>query len=219
AAGKVGVEPALREQLLVRALALMERAAARLDEVDDPTLRAAVEADLDALRRQRREQEMLARLELARLSGAQMTATRGEVGFGTGQIASEYRKAFAWYLEANPLALPVEQAAARLGGGGNGAELAPALDAGARDASGKEEATWARAVASLLDDDPLRRQIREALAKRDRKALAKLADSPGLSKQPAATLALLGRELLYGGQPGQQAQPGDVNAAEKVLRQ
>src|SRR5262249_61966844 len=98
--------------------------------VDDPSLRAAVEADLDALRRQRREQEMLARLELARLSGAQVTETRGEVRFDVGQIVRGGREAFAWYLQvADPLALPVQQAAARLGGGANGAELAAALAA------------------------------------------------------------------------------------------
>src|SRR5262249_17852052 len=77
-------------------------------------------------------------------------------------------------------------------------------------ASAEEEATWARAVAKILDDDPWRRQIREALAKRDRKAMAKLADSPELSEQPAVTLSLLGLALLNGGQP---------EAAEKALRQ
>ena len=41
-------------------------------------------------------------------------------------------------------------------GGDNGAELASALDEWAMRASAEEEATWARAVASLLDDDPLR---------------------------------------------------------------
>jgi serine/threonine-protein kinase len=209
-ADKVEVQPALREQLLVRALAVMERAAARLGEVDDPSLRGAVEADLDALRRQRREQEMLARLEFAQLSSAQVTEKGGKVVFDMRQIAQGCREAFTWYLEvADPLALPVEQAASRLGGGDNGAELASALDAWARFASAKEEASWARAVASLLDDDPLRRQIREALAKDDLETLVKLADSPELSKQPAATLSLLGRVLLY----------GEVNAAEKVLRQ
>src|SRR5262249_44096110 len=111
---------------------------------------------------------------------------------------------------ADPLALPVEQAAARLGGGDNGAELASALDQWSMQASAEEEATWARAVASLLDDDPLRRPIRAALAKPDRKALVKRADSPELSKQPAVTQALLGLVLQNGGQP---------EAAEKVLRQ
>src|SRR5262249_13823996 len=141
------VEPALREQLLVRALALMERAAARLGEVDDPTLRAAVAADLDALRRQRRDQEMLARLELARLSGAEVTATPGEVDFDVGQIARGCREAFKWYLQVDPLTLSAEEAAARLGGGDSGAELASALDEWAMRASAEEEATWARAVA------------------------------------------------------------------------
>src|SRR5262249_11376680 len=141
AAGEGEGAPALREQLLVRALALMERAAARLGEGDDPTLHAAVEADLDALRRQRREPEVVARLELAQLSGAQMTGTGGEVFFDTGQIARGCREAFAWYLEvADPLALSPEQAAARLGGGDGGAELASALDEWARCASAKEEA-------------------------------------------------------------------------------
>src|SRR5262249_29154818 len=155
--------------------------------------------------RQRRDQEMLARLELAQLSGAQMTATRSEARFDSGQIARGCREAFAWYLEvADPLALPVEQATARLGGGDNGAELVSALDQWAIRASAKKEATWARAVASLLDHDPLRGQIRAALAKEDLEAQVKLAGSPELSKQPAVTLSLLGSVLLYGGQPGQQ---------------
>src|SRR5262249_20516764 len=154
---------------------------------------------------------LAARLEVARLSGAQVAATRGEVGFDFGRIARGCRKAFAWYLEVDdPLALSPEQAAARLGGGDSGAELAAALDEWSMRASAKEEASWARAVASLLDDDPLRRQIRAALAKRDRKALAKLAGSPELSEQPAVTLSLLGRTLVDGGQS---------EAAEKALRQ
>src|SRR5262249_22838085 len=149
AAGKA--EPALREQLLVSALALMERAAARLGDVDDPALRAAVEADLGALRRQRREQYLLRRPELPPLSGAQVTAARVKVRFDVGQIAGGCRDAFKWYLQVDPLTLSPEQAAARLGGGDSGAELAAALDEWATRASAKEEAAWARAVASLLD--------------------------------------------------------------------
>src|SRR5262249_37663865 len=107
------------------------------------------------------------------------------------------------------------------GGGDNGAELASALDEWSMRASAEEEASWARAVASLLDDDPLRRQIREALAEDDLEALVKLAGAPELSKQPAVTLSLLGHVVLTKvlRQGPQQAQPGDVNAAEKVLRQ
>src|SRR5262249_51830574 len=81
-----------------------------------------------------------------------------------------------------------------------------------------EGRTWARGVASRLDDDPLRRQVRDALGNRDGRKLVKLARSAGLGGQPAATLALLGYVLLDGGQAekaervlrlGQQTYPGD----------
>jgi hypothetical protein len=204
------MEPALRKEQLSHALGLLERAAALLDEGDDPALRQDVDRELGELRQARRDQEMRLRLEQARLEGATVSRFGDSEGFDYRQTVKEYRAAFAWYLGvADPLALSPEDMAQRLGAQAIAGDLAAALDDWSIRADRKEGWIWTRGVASRLDDDPLRRQIRDGLGNRDGQKLVKLARSADLGGQPAATPALLGRVLLNGGQ---------VEAAERVLR-
>jgi tetratricopeptide (TPR) repeat protein len=201
------VEPALAKLQLVQALARAERAATLLGEVGaDEELKGRVERVRVQLKQQAHDQEMVVRLEEARLKGAELA--RG--AFDSRQIAREYRGAFAWYLGVNDLATVSKgELTGRLDGSTVRPELAAALDDWSDRAEVQAESAWARGLAAKLDDDPSRRQIREALGRQDRKALARLARSGRLVGQPASTLVLLGRVLRSA---------GAVREAERVLR-
>src|SRR5262249_49502179 len=119
------LQPALAKGQLNHALGFAERAFGLLREGDDPELRQRVETVRAELRQAERDQEMVLRLEQARLQGAQVNRD----GFDVRQIAKEYKAAFAWYLDAaDLLARSPEEAAQRLSGRAIAAELVAALD-------------------------------------------------------------------------------------------
>ena len=99
-----------------------------------------------------------------------------------------YAKAFADY-GIDVLNLPVEEAAARIrarrSAGDPAGRHAGRLGQSARVARNEADRARIRAVAGAVDPDPWRRQVREAVQKRDGKALAELAGSP----EPGATTA------------------------------
>jgi hypothetical protein len=201
------LQPALAKVLLNHALGFAERAFGLLREGDDPDLCQRAETVRADLRQAERDQEMVLRLEQARLQGDQVDRD----DFDFRPLVKEYHAAFAWYLDvADPLALSSEEAAQRLSGRAIAADLVAALDYWSHlRRETKQGRDWARGVASRLDDDPLRRQMRAILGKGQHEELAKLARSSDLRGQPAATLALLGAMLLW-------AKRGEE--AERILR-
>jgi eukaryotic-like serine/threonine-protein kinase len=114
-----------------------------------------------------------------------------------------------------------QQAAERLGSRQVAVALAAWLDywAACRRRMGNE--TGSRKLLTLageIDPDPWRRKVREAMARKDLKALESLADSADLMNQPPPTLYMLGTMLLGAEQPeralevvrrAQQLHPGD----------
>jgi tetratricopeptide (TPR) repeat protein len=192
----------------IHALGRAERAVARLAEggADEEVCERA-ERVREELRLAEREQEMVLRLEEARLKGAEVTGA----GFDNRKRLQEYQEAFAWYLhEKDVRLLPAEEVVRRLAGSTIKAELAAALDDWSFRGETKEDKTWARTMASKLDEDPLREEIRQALLGNDREELRRLARSSDLSKQPPGTLVLLDATLVLAGETGE---------AERVLRE
>ncbi len=129
--------------------------------------------------------------------------------FSGQEVAAAYAGAFEEY-GIDVAVLPAEEAAQRIHGRSIRLELARALDfwSSMRRRAGKTgPPDWKRllAVAKLADPDPWRKELRDALQRRDRKALeavAATADVPSLSP---ATLHLLGYAL------------SDVGAAEHAV--
>jgi eukaryotic-like serine/threonine-protein kinase len=117
-----------------------------------------------------------------------------------------YAKAFADY-GIDVLNVPVKEAAARIRERHRLAiPLARTLDVWAcaptvlsTPPSEKTSAnrTRIRAVAGMVDPDPWRRQVREAVQNNDGKTLAALADSPDLAQQPLNNLVVLQRGLEF----------------------
>ena len=123
-----------------------------------------------------------------------------------------YRQAFADY-GIDVLSLPVEEAAARIRAHRAVAvQLVVALDVW--DSCQNPRAPAVRpaltTVAQSADPDPWRQQVRQAVLRRDRAALAALAATLELPRQPTASVLLLARALL---------RSGDLAQANEVLLQ
>jgi serine/threonine-protein kinase len=117
--------------------------------------------------------------------------------------------------------LEEDKAAARLGQRAIKEQLVFALD----DWAMSEEPTVAARllrIASLVDRDPWRNQVRQAVLKKDQQALRDLAGSGKAAAQPAVSLTLLAQALMRSGQKaddaaavallrqGQRSYPGDL---------
>jgi RNA polymerase sigma factor (sigma-70 family) len=157
-----------------------------------------------------KDRQMLARLEEARLQKAQVKDSHFDVTGADRVYAAAFR---AYGIDVEKLE-PAE-AAAQVRTKAIRVELAAALDDWAlvRRALGKGKSSgWQRllAVARTADPDPWRNRLRDALAKRDKQALRKLAAAAELSKVPASTVVLLADAL---------AGTGAVAEAVEVLRQ
>src|SRR5262249_13829644 len=170
----------------------------------------------DHLHRLRKDLEMILRLE-----GVWLLATEIKKSSPDWDAMDKgYARAFADY-GIDVLTLPVEEAAARIRARDRLAiPLALTLDEWASVPSSRNEADRARIreVAGAVDPDPWRRQVREAVQKRDAKALADLAGSPDLARQPRNSLVVLQHGLRFHGLYGkwlkvlrmfQRQYPGD----------
>jgi serine/threonine-protein kinase len=151
----------------------------------------------------RADLEMVARLEDIRLR----TTAEGDVDFT--QADGAYAQAFREF-GIDVVSLTPEQAAERIRAKRIGVELAAALDdwAMARRKTRKEgDTTWKElfAVARAADPDASRVELRNALERRDAKALERLAASEGATELPASTVVLLGRALQEAGANQQAA--------------
>jgi tetratricopeptide (TPR) repeat protein len=165
------------------------------------------------LERMRQDIELVARLEEARLSQANLK----DGAFDRTGAADRYAKAFRDY-GIDLTTLKPEEAARRLRESPRRPALLAALDAWAmlKPAGEGRKALWA--VADAADDNAWRKALRKALAGGDRKALGKLAREPEEAGQPPAGLVLLGEALARNGladeaikllSRGQQRYPAD----------
>jgi tetratricopeptide (TPR) repeat protein len=140
-------------------------------------------------------------------------------------VAEQYRQAFRdWGLD--PEELPSEEVSKRIRTSAIGPALTDALDDWAR-VSRKGAAERLRAVASLTDSDPWRRQVRKALADKDREAIQRLAEDAGAAQQTPSGIILLADALHNVGmdeqrlavlREGQRRHPGDFWLAHEVAQ-
>ncbi len=149
--------------------------------------------------------QMVPKVEEAYLAGAEVKDER----FHSEASDTAYREAFLWYgLDVERL--KAEEVGLRTHGRLIQVELAAALDSWALTRRGLSKAgdeSWKGllAAARAIDPDDWRNQVRNALERRDARALKQLAAAAGEKELPTATLALLGRVLLYTGASEQAA--------------
>jgi tetratricopeptide (TPR) repeat protein/tRNA A-37 threonylcarbamoyl transferase component Bud32 len=191
----------------------LEAAEQLLADITDPDLRKRFTAGLAERRANRRKQsenernqQMLRKLENARL-GLALTL-RGDSRSSSG-ADRDYAAAFRWY-EVDVPRLSVEEAARRLREQKIRVELAASLDDWAEVEPDAARTAALRELAIEVDDDPRRRQVRQALKVKGAKQLEKLADGWQRDALPVETLTLLGTALWR-----RQAGKG---RAETVLR-
>src|SRR5262249_52962407 len=137
----------------------------------------------------RKDVELVLRLEDIRLLSSEWKDEKDD--FETADQA--YAQAFADY-GIDVAGLPADEAAARIRARAGGAvALAAALDDWAYYRAEKVKAGGLalRALAQAADSDPWRWQVRQAVKQEDTKALAALAGSAELFRQPPISLQVL----------------------------
>jgi tetratricopeptide (TPR) repeat protein len=146
------------------------------------------------LEQMRKDIELVARLEVVRLSQANVK----DGAFDRTGAAERYARAFRDH-GIDLSALKSEEAARRVRESPRRQELLAALDTWAmlKPAGAARKALWA--VADAADDNAWRKALRKALASGDRKALGKLARATEAARQPPAGLVLLGEALVQAG--------------------
>jgi eukaryotic-like serine/threonine-protein kinase len=164
----------------------------------------------------RKDLDMVVRLDDIRLLSSEWKDDK----FDFESADQAYAQAFADY-GIDVAGLPADEAATRIRERARVAiALATALDDWAFSRSRKDKAgsLALMAVAQSADPDPWRRQVREAHKQNDDKALAALAASPELLRQPPTTLVFLARAIGVLGnvegeiellRPAQRQYPGD----------
>jgi tetratricopeptide (TPR) repeat protein len=184
----------------------------------DPGLAERVAVLRLGLNEEEKDRQMVVRLDDIRLRRAEvkeeLSRTRAVV---RGREGLRYADAFRWY-GVDVEALPVAEAAGQVRGSKVHEALLAALDHWAwytPEDSGRAK-LWA--VADAADDNPWRRQLRQAAQRKDQTRLKELAGDAGAEEQPPAVLALLGKALLVADlqeeavaflQQAQRRHPGD----------
>jgi hypothetical protein len=170
-----------------RAWEALERAEGRLTGSGDAGLAGRLRGVREQLRRERRDRDMLAAVEKARLH----TLTTGKGGEADRAEQDRlFRQAFAGYgldLEA----LSPEEAARRVGASAIAEPLLAALDDWAWKIAGGQLKARVRRVAHLVDPDPWRRRLRRAMYKNDRETIRKLLRGPLPARLSPSAVVLL----------------------------
>jgi tetratricopeptide (TPR) repeat protein len=181
------------------ALAILEAAEGQLEGHRLEVLRQRVQ-------RQKRDVEMLTRLENARLRLAAAGKERVFDYVGADRL---YAEAFQWY-GLDVVGLTPEEAAEHIRASAISGRLIAALDdwAYVKGMLQKGGGASLRTVADLADDDPWRRRLRGVAGRGDQAALEKLAEEERTRGQPAVNLVLLARALRN---------TGSRRAAERLL--
>ena len=144
-----------------------------------------------------RTAKLLADLEAARLQGAEVRGDRFD-HIGKNEA---YRRAFREY-GIDVSALTPEEATKRIQDAGLGAALAVTLDNWAFSTEDRGISSRLASIASRVDPDPRRIEMRTAMVGKDRPALRRLARDPELDLQPEVTVVLLGHALEQAGEHG-----------------
>jgi serine/threonine protein kinase/Flp pilus assembly protein TadD len=196
-----------------RAWEAVERAEGRLTGSTDEELHERVQQARAELERTRREQVFLANIEEARLQAA----GAGQSGFDWAGADRLFQKAFADYgLDVGSMS--PEEAAKAVRDSTLAGPLVAALDYWASMLTDPERKRHVREVADLADPDPWRRGLRQAIARKDREAIRKLAREPLPPDMAPPTVVLLVGALLSSGEQNkglevlreaQRARPGD----------
>jgi tetratricopeptide (TPR) repeat protein len=166
---------------------ILERIEGRLGQGGPDELRWRVQAARKELSKVRKNQEMVAKLEEARLQ----RAAAGKGGWDSEGARQLFEKAFAWY-GLDVRSGPMEEVAAQIEASPIREELVIALDEWSRSAPAERKRL--RALANRADADAWRRQLRDALqqpkAERDR-LVRQMADDPHVAELPLASLIFL----------------------------
>jgi tetratricopeptide (TPR) repeat protein len=196
-----------------RAWAALDRAEARLGDGGPEALRRRAEQVRAELERRRRDRQMLAKLEEARLRGA----SDGKEGFDHPGSDRQYQEAFRWY-DLDVERLPPEEAATRARASALADDLLDALDDWARMIHAPNRKQQVLAVADRLDPDPWRRRLRQAVGARDVQAIQRLAGEPRPERLSSSAVVLLANALDFAGvsekglealRQAQRRRPGD----------
>src|SRR5262249_21500996 len=126
------------------------------------------------------------------------------LGHDSRKAAAAYAEAFSGY-GVDVLALEPEEAASRLKTRAVRSDLAAALDDWAALADKAADRRQLLAVVRLIDPDPLRPRLREALGKKDARALRDLASAKEALEQPPGLLVRLARGLSDAGSAAEAA--------------
>jgi serine/threonine-protein kinase len=196
-----------------RAEQLLQRVEGRLEQGDSDELNQRVHAVREDLARVRRDREMVARLDEARLR----LAAAGDAGFDRRGSRNQYAEAFAWY-GLDVTQGPVAAVVPRIVSSPLREELVIALDKWA-GLSEPEPAERLQAIADQADDNMLRRDLRGALQRKDHARIRRLGDDAKVTELPAASLVYLAQALRRAGaadravsvlRVGRQRDPDDV---------
>jgi serine/threonine-protein kinase len=169
--------------------ALLARVEGRLEEGGDDELRQRVQRERAELARVRRDQEMVGKLEEARLQFAAV----GEGGFDPQGSRRAFADAFAWYGLDVGSGSP-EEAAARLRTSSLREELTTALDRWASVSPAGDRKRLLQ-IADGVDDNAWRRQLRAALLREDHDRIRRLADEADVAALPPASSVFLAAAL------------------------
>jgi serine/threonine-protein kinase len=185
------------EATLTAVLSALKRAEAFADRNTgpaDPALAEHMRGLRGRLEEEEKDRQMLAALTRIRMERAEKKA--GENEFPFADAVPKYRAAFERY------GLPVTLSPAQVAAGirGRRAPIQAALLAGMdvwlhMPGVTDSDRAWLHAVLAAADDDPWRRQVRDADRRGDRAALQGLADREETLGQSPATLELLSRTL------------------------
>jgi tetratricopeptide (TPR) repeat protein len=194
---------------------VLDRLDGRLEQGGGDEFRERVRAARDGLTRLWRDQEMLGKLEAARLQAAAPGSDLVE-GFDFEGGRRRLQEAFAWYgldvLHEEP-----EQVARRIAASPLREDLVTALD-GWSQLPGTPDAERLRALADLADTDPWRRQLREAVRKRDGSLVRQLAAQRPIAELTPANICFVAQGLRLVGaadralavlREGQRRHPAD----------
>jgi tetratricopeptide (TPR) repeat protein len=179
-----GPKPDLNE-----AAKLLARIEARLEQGGDEAVRERLRSEQADLDRVRRDQQMVAKLEDARMQAAAATKEGLDLE-GSRQL---FAAAFAWY-ELDVLKGAEEEVAARIGRSPIREELVTALDSWS-SRSAAAEARRLRMVACLADANAWRRELREAILRSDTDLIHRLGEAREAAELPPASLIALAAAL------------------------
>jgi tetratricopeptide (TPR) repeat protein len=180
-------------ELTLRAADLALKRAEALVDPDTP-LGEQVEEARTALEADQRDRALATRFDEVRIEQSQVDVAQSR--FQLSEASPRLEKALrTWGLEVGVTAVPL--AVERIGSRGRvvQARVIETLDLCLEYARGAGQRRWLAEVLAGADPDPWRRQVRAALANRDREGLSRLARQVETDRQPPSFLGALAHVL------------------------